>query len=62
MEKKYIEFYGLLEVANKNIMVDFQIIEVARKKSKSKTQCKINDITLNILGGVSSCTYVGAPS
>ena len=60
--EKYIEFYGSSsEVANKNIMVDFQIIEVVKGESKSKYRGKINNTILNILGGVrSSCTYVGA--
>ena len=51
--EKYIEFYGSSsEVANKNTMVDYQIIEVVKEESKVRYRGKINDTILNILGGV----------
>ena len=43
-------------------MVDFHRISSEEEKVRVKYRGKINDTILNILGGVRSTAYVGAPS
>ena len=63
MEKSILSSMDLVEVANKKHydgLSDYRSSE--GRKVRVKYRGKINDTILNILGGVSSCTYVGAPS